>query len=103
MVKDAMESVYMYRLPELHTSALTLFTVPTFSVECNRSGIQYTLSFLSTVASYPFDEGNPPPFEMIKYVCDDIDIFLKEDIRNVAVINCTDGKVKDPYGGMGFL
>lgn len=65
--------------------------------------IQYTLSFLSTVFTCPFDEGNAPPFELIKLVCDDIDIFLKEDDRNVAVIHCTDGKVKDPFGGMGFL
>ena len=72
-------------------------------MECNGSVIQYTLSFLSTVFTYPFDEGNAPPFELIKLLCDDIDIFLKEDDRNVAVIHCTDGKVKDPFGGMGFL
>lgn len=65
--------------------------------------IQYNLSFLSTVTSYPFDEGNVPPFELIKPACDDINIFLKEDDQNVAVIHCTDGKVKDPFGGMGFL
>ena len=46
-----------------------------------------------TVATYPFDDDNAPPFELIKPICDDIDIYLKSDDRNVAVIHCTNGIV----------
>ena len=52
---------------------------------------------LSTVSVYPFDEGSAPPFELIKPFCDDVDIFLKRDDRNVAVVHCTDGKVCMTY------
>ena len=46
------------------------------------------------MATFPFDDHNAPPFEMIRPFCDDMDSFLKEDSQNVAFIHCKDGKVK---------
>ena len=51
-------------------------------------------SLLLAVANYPFDDRNAPPFELIKPFCQDMEIWLKADERNVAVVHCTSGKVR---------
>ena len=53
----------------------------------------HVFSFLFAVSCYTFDEYQAPPFELIHQFCDDMDMWLKEDDRNVAVVHCTTGKV----------
>lgn len=44
------------------------------------------------VAEYPFDDHNPPPFNLLIPICKDIDAFLKQHRDNVVAVHCKAGK-----------
>ncbi|KAF5738227.1 Phosphatidylinositol-3 4 5-trisphosphate 3-phosphatase [Tripterygium wilfordii] len=47
--------------------------------------------FEGKVASFPFDDHNCPPLELIKLFCQSAYSWLKEDIQNVIVVHCKAG------------
>lgn len=51
-----------------------------------------TTVFEGRVESYPFDDHNPPPLEMMRPMCLSVDAWLKEHPDNVVAIHCKAGK-----------
>lgn len=50
--------------------------------------------FEGKVASFPFDDHNCPPINLIKLFCQSAYSWLKEDILNVVVVHCKAGKAR---------
>ncbi|KAH3872387.1 hypothetical protein DPMN_035603 [Dreissena polymorpha] len=48
--------------------------------------------FHNRVVLFPFDDHHPPPIELIRPFCDDLDAWLMMDEKNIAVIHCKEGK-----------
>ena len=61
--------------------------------------VVYTLLFMThldafQVASFPFDDHNCPPIQLIKSFCQSAYSWLKEDIENVVVVHCKAGMAR---------
>lgn len=48
--------------------------------------------FYKRAETFPFDDHNAPPFEMILQFCQNVQNWLDQDEKNIAVIHCKAGK-----------
>lgn len=55
---------------------------------------QCILFFLFQVASFPFDDHNCPPIQLIPSFCQSAYTWLKDDIQNVVVVHCKAGMAR---------
>jgi len=69
-------------------------TVAEFFVTNRCAEKSYPPSFFhGRVTRYRIDDFNPPPIEMIREFCEDVDRWLSLDQRNVVAVHCQAGKV----------
>ena len=54
------------------------------------------LESLYTVALFPFEEYEAPPFELIMPFCVDMEEWFAKSQQNVAAVHCKSGKVTLP-------
>lgn len=54
----------------------------------------YLVQFTCQVASFPFDDHNCPPVQLISLFCQSAYSWLKEDIENVVVVHCKAGMAR---------
>jgi len=58
---------------------------------CSERGYDHQ-KFYNRVETFPFEDHNAPPFELIHQFCHNVQSWLQEDEKNIAVIHCKAGK-----------
>lgn len=79
----------------VNTNLTLSLSSPSFQAQiynlCSERTYNYH-KFFKRVTTFPFDDHNPPPFEVIKEFCCSVHEWLSKDKKNVAVIHCKAGK-----------
>ena len=71
-----------------------LYLFYTIATNCRCAEKSYPPSFFHhRVSRYRIDDFNPPPIEMMREFCEDVDRWLSRDPRNVIAVHCQAGKV----------
>lgn len=66
-----------------------------FSVIINNSLLYFSFLWMFfKAASFPFDDHNCPPIQLIGSFCQSAHSWLKEDIENVVVVHCKAGMAR---------
>lgn len=68
-----------------------------FSIKSSLQFVHFFGICFFPVALYQFDDHNAPPFELMLPFCSDVEEFLGQDPKNVAVVHCKAGKVLVHY------